>query len=85
MLRLVLPQAGAGGVVTARLPRAASYVAVAAAVIVVASVLLQFATPTGPTPQSIVDINDRLSSAAMANHDNLRPLDINVCDSNAIP
>lgn len=66
-------------------PKAARYVAVAAGVLVVASVVLRFVTPNGRAPVPIADINDRPSLTATADHNSLLPRDINVCDNNAVP
>jgi hypothetical protein len=65
--------------------QAVAYIGVAAAFILVASVLLRFVTsdnwPRGP----VADINDRAASTTLADHNSLRPRDINVCDSNTSP
>lgn len=68
-----------------RWPQAARYVAAAAALILVASVLLRFVTPTARRYSPVADINDRAASATLADHNSLGPPDINVSDSNAIP
>jgi len=72
----------------APLPRwrqTAGYIAVAAAFILVASVLLRVVMPAGYPPRPVADINDRSTSAALTDQNSLHPRDINVCDSNASP
>lgn len=76
---------GAASTPAPRWPQAARYVAAAAALILVASVLLRLVTPTGRRYSPVADINDRAAAAALADHNSLRPPDINVSDSNTIP
>ena len=66
-------------------PRALRYVGLAAAIVVVAAVVVQFRTPLSGPPRLIADINDRSGAAALIDHNNPLPRDINVCDNNAVP
>ena len=66
-------------------PRALRYVGVAAAIVVVAAVVVQILTPLSGPPRLIADINDRSGAAALVDHNNPLPRDINVCDNNAVP
>lgn len=66
-------------------PRALRYAGVAAAIVVVAAVVVQFRTPLSGPPRLIADINDRSGAAALIDHNNPLPRDINVCDNNAVP
>ena len=58
------------------------YLAIAAAVMLVASVLIRLLPPLGGQNRPIADINDRSTAASMTDQNSLRPLDINIVDSN---
>lgn len=70
---------------TPRWFRALRYAAVAAALIVAASVLVQRYTPLGGAPRIIADINDRSGRLDLIDQNRPRPRDINVSDNNAVP
>jgi hypothetical protein len=65
--------------------RALRYVGVAAAIVVVTAVVVQFLSPSAGPPRLSADINDRSGAAALVDHNNSLPRDINVCDNNAVP
>ena len=65
-----------------RWSQTARYIAIAAAVILVASVLIRFLPPLGGQNRPVADINDRSTAATMTDQNTLRPRDINVIDSN---
>lgn len=87
-LLAAVPHDRARKTAAAPLPRwrqTAGYIAVAAALILVASVLLRVVTPLGYPPRPVADINDRSAAAALTDQNSLHPRDINVCDSNTSP
>ena len=73
----------AGGVYVPRWPTALRYFA-AAAVIGIAFVVVRSFVPQTGSPRLVADINDR-SGAALVDHNNSLPEDINISDHNAIP
>jgi hypothetical protein len=66
-------------------PRALRYVAVAAAVVVVVSIVVQFLTPLPRSPRLVADINDRSGTAALVDYNSSQPRDMNISDNNMIP
>ncbi len=64
-------------------PRALRYVAAVAVIGIVFLVVRSFVPQTG-SPRLVADINDR-SGAALVDHNNSLPGDINISDHNAIP
>lgn len=73
----------AGGVYVPRWPKALRYFA-AAAVIGIAFVVVRSFVPQTGSPRLVADINDR-SGAALVDHNNSLPGDINISDHNTIP
>lgn len=74
----------AGGAEVPHWSRALRYFAVAAAIVAVVSVVVQSLRPQTGSPRLVADINDR-SGAALVDHNNSLPGDINISDNNAIP
>lgn len=66
-------------------PRILRPIALAAGIVVMASVVVRFLTPLPTPPRPIVDINDRGGAATLADHNHPSPLDSNCCDSNVVP
>jgi hypothetical protein len=85
-LLATVPHDAAGSDAPKPFPRwsqAARYIAVAAAIILVAAVLIRFLAPLSGQNRPVADINDRSTATSVTDQNSLRPLDINVCDSNA--
>jgi hypothetical protein len=65
--------------------KAVRRIAVAAAILVVASVVVQRLIPLNGSPRIIADINDRSGRTDLVDQNHPLPRDINVADNNMVP
>ena len=61
------------------------HVALAAGIVVMASVMVRFLTPLPGPRGPVVDMNDRGGATALADYNHPGPLDSNCCHSNVVP